>query len=279
MARTSANASIGQRIDVGIRLDVSRIAAGALAGATRGPEGADLLQEDRAGIPRPRHRPNSRGDIPAFTLLPKARHDAEPHQAARPHPIASPRLDVEKKTRLLPFCPARARRRCIHRSPTDGEAADATCASASWKTSRRQALLVAALAVNAEVLEPLADALRMPAIAVAADQQLVPQAASGIALHLRPQSLGARANRLAVLLGRRRVAQRLVREIARRRPPDGRGGSALRRATLAASGAGTCVPAPVAHPAAARRPRSNPWGRTADARPSRGWSARSRGSP
>ena len=77
-----------------------------------------------------------------------------------------------------------------------------------------QSLLVRTLAMNAQILEPLAHARRMPAIAVAADHELVPRAATGMARDDAAERTSRLGHRLAVFFARCRVAQRLVHEIA-----------------------------------------------------------------
>src|SRR6266568_868599 len=62
----------------------------------------------------------------------------------------------------------------------------------------RQTLLVASLTEDAEFLEPLAHASGMPAVSVAADEQLMPLAAAGVALHGATHFFSSSANGLAV---------------------------------------------------------------------------------
>ena len=77
-----------------------------------------------------------------------------------------------------------------------------------------QVLLVRALTENAEILEPLGNPKWGPAIAGAADQQLVPVTHSVVARDAAAKHFGCAANRSTVFLGRGGVAQRLVVRIA-----------------------------------------------------------------
>jgi hypothetical protein len=83
------------------------------------------------------------------------------------------------------------------RPPTGGAAA-IRAGPRRAGTRRRKPLLVVALAVDAQVLEPLAHPRGVPAVAVAADEELVPLAAARVALHFRAHRLGGLAHRLAV---------------------------------------------------------------------------------
>ena len=79
---------------------------------------------------------------------------------------------------------------------------------------RRQALFVRPLTKDAEILQPLADTKGRPAVAVAADDQLVPGANWGlIAGHATSERFGGAAYGAAVLFGSGRVTQRLVHQI------------------------------------------------------------------
>ncbi len=75
-------------------------------------------------------------------------------------------------------------------------------------------LVVRALAVNSQVLEPLADTRGMPAIAIAADDQLMPVAAPGMSSDRAAHGFGGLAHCLAVFLGCGGIAQGLMLEIA-----------------------------------------------------------------
>src|SRR5258706_2962095 len=78
----------------------------------------------------------------------------------------------------------------------------------------RQPLLVAALAMDLQLLEPFADAGRVPAIAVAADKKLMPLPSTGIPLHRGSHRLSGCLHRLAVRFGRSRITHRLAAQEA-----------------------------------------------------------------
>src|ERR1700746_2086768 len=78
----------------------------------------------------------------------------------------------------------------------------------------RQVLLVRALTEDPEVLEPLANAKRRPAVAIAADEQLGPVSYTIVACYPASEHLGCRADRGTAFLGGSRVAQRLVNRVA-----------------------------------------------------------------
>src|SRR5262245_25005821 len=75
---------------------------------------------------------------------------------------------------------------------------------------RRQVLLMRTLAVDPQLLEPGADTGWRPAIAVAADDQLVPRALALMTSHLATELFCGVSDRNAVLFGRGGVAQRLM---------------------------------------------------------------------
>src|SRR5271170_157552 len=80
---------------------------------------------------------------------------------------------------------------------------------------RWQALFVRPLTKDAEVLQPLTDTKGRPAVAVAADDQLVPGANWGfIAGHATSKRFGGATYGATVLFGGGRVTQRLVHQIA-----------------------------------------------------------------
>lgn len=67
---------------------------------------------------------------------------------------------------------------------------------------------------NAKRLQPPAHTLRMPPVAVARDDELVPRAAPFVPCHRAAEGHGGVAYGIAVGLRRRRIAQRLMRKIA-----------------------------------------------------------------
>src|SRR6185437_16170642 len=77
----------------------------------------------------------------------------------------------------------------------------------------RQTLLVGALAVDSEILQPLPDSSGVPTVAIAADEKLVPLTSCCITLDGRTELLGRGAHRFAVLLGSGRVPEGLMGQI------------------------------------------------------------------
>ena len=70
------------------------------------------------------------------------------------------------------------------------------------------------LAENPQLLEPLAHAGGLPAVAIAADNQLMPGSYPLVPVDCATECLGSLSNRLAVFVRSSRVAQRLMRQVA-----------------------------------------------------------------
>jgi len=78
----------------------------------------------------------------------------------------------------------------------------------------RQVLLMRALIEDAESLQPGSNARGMPAIAIARDDQLMPETASAVPCDGAAHRYGRLANRKAVFLGGSRITQGLMQQVA-----------------------------------------------------------------
>ena len=78
----------------------------------------------------------------------------------------------------------------------------------------RKSLFMRALTEQAQILEPCTDACGRPSVAIPTDDELMPQAASGMTRDTTTELLRGFANGCAVFFGGRRVTQRLMLQIA-----------------------------------------------------------------
>ena len=201
----------GQSIDVRVRPACLERRTECRRGRHARAERANLLQEStlvlRARDIHRVHRP-----VRALHALADARHNPEPHQQGGHVERESMAAGREVRA-VAAFLAGLAHRDASIRRPQVPEQ-KADLLVTQLEDLRRQALLVAALSIDAQVLQPLADAFRMPAIPVSTDEQLMPLPAAGITLHGGPERLRRPRDRFAVGFRGSCIAHGLMREIA-----------------------------------------------------------------
>ena len=212
-ARTSAKTSRGKVSTLGLG---SHRAQRDLERPRRGharPERAYLPEKDPLRL-RPAHRHHVAGPAAALVNGVDPRHDAQAKQERRHVRGEAPAARREVDARAAASTRT-ARSRSCRPWPTGAGAAAPPGRSRARRPRRVDASRGTAGRRRPSSRSQTVDSRRVPAVAVAADHELVPGATARVAVHDAAElPAGRLGDDAAVLLGGRRVAQRLVYEVA-----------------------------------------------------------------